>query len=155
MTYYPITKESLEQTLSARINKAESELTALKAVTINTKHKSLTNRTIENGRIGDYIGIGKALYVDYWADHRYLTTDITAYVYTGEVDGYLRVSRTMTPTELRETLDDMITGREASLLELKADLTNAKQIITKYNTLAKQLDDLLDSVTWATRSVLK
>ena len=64
MTHYPTTKDTLEQALAKRINESEAELEALKAVTINTTHKTLTNRAVEHGRIGDYIGINKALFVN-------------------------------------------------------------------------------------------
>lgn len=173
MTHYPVTKEQLEQALTHRINQAQAELRALKAVTINTKHKALTNRTITtdgidgvSARIGDYSSLGKALYVYYQfrKDGVYLSnemTDITAYTYQNpdgtEIgsEGGLRTSRTMTPIELKTVLDGVIAGREVGLNNLKADLVNAKAIVSTYNTLAKQMNELLDSTTWATRAVLK
>lgn len=154
-----ITRQEVEQTLAKRINEAEAELEALKGVTINTNHKTLTNKAVDGGRIGDYIGIGKALYINYFADRNYKTTDITAYSYTDEngneigSEGGLRISRTITPLELRKLLDSVIEERAKSLKALKLDLVNASKIVTKHNKLAEQLEALENSVTWATRSV--
>lgn len=161
MYYYPVTKEKLEQELTACINETESELTALKAVKINTKHKTLTNRAVDGGTIGDYIGIGKALYVNYMADRNHRTLDVTAYTYLDEngeelgVDGMLRISRTMTPSELQDTLNLVIESREATLKSLKIDFVKAGRIVEKYNKLASQINDLKEASSWVVRNVLK
>lgn len=164
---HTITKEQLEQALAHRINEAEAELQALKAVAINTNHKTLTNRAVWSERdgvsvkIGDYSSIGKALYVYYQAGHRYQSTDITAYTYNNPdgteigVEGFVRISRTLTPAELQKSLDDIIEGRKKSLKGLKADLVNAEKIVSKHNKIANDLTALENSVTWATRGVMR
>ena len=155
------TVKELQTVLAGRINETEAELEALKAVQINTSHKTLTSRAVTGGRIGDYLGIDKALYVSYQAGHRYMSFDMIAYSYAHPdgseigVNGGLRISRTVSPAELRDNLDKVIAGREASLLQLKTDLVNADKIIAKYNRLAEQMSQLLDSTSYATRGVLK
>lgn len=156
-----ITAKDLQTVLANRINEAEAELEALKAVTINTGHKTLTNKAVTGGRIGDYIGIGKALFVSYQSYHRYMSTDLVAYTYTNPdgteigVNGFIRTSRTLTPTELRERLDDLIASRASDIGYLKADLVNATKIVAKYNKMAEQMETFRDGLTWATRGVLK
>lgn len=156
-----ITTKELQNTLATRINEAEAELAALKAVTINVEHKTLTKKAVTNGRIGDYLSLGKALYVDYQVNHRYLHMDINAYTYENPdgtqigTDGFLRISRTMTPLELKESLDKAIASREVSLAALKLDLVNAKRITAKYNRLSEQMDELRNGLSWAARGVLK
>jgi len=158
---YSIESSTLKNELATRINEVEAELEALEKVTINTNHKTLTNRTVENGRIGDYIGIGKALFVSYKSYNRYMSTDITAYTYEDEngqelgTNGIMRISRTMTPLELHTALDKVIEGRKESLKKLKLDLVNADRIVKKYNKLATQMNELTEGLTWATRAVLK
>lgn len=156
-----ITLEALQQNLARRINESEAELEALKRVTINTNHKALTNRSVENGRIGDYMGIGKALYISYQFEHRYLSFDMIAYSYEDEAGnelgstGWRRNSRTLTPAELKSALDDVITKRRAALHDLKVDLVNAPKFVKRWNKLAEQHEALVDSVTWATREVIR
>lgn len=156
-----VTTKELQDVLATRINEAEAELEALKAVTINTEHKTLTNKAITGGRIGDYIGIGKALFVSYKSYNRYMSTDLLAYSYENPdgteigTNGMIRISRTMTPLELKSSLDKFIASREISLKSLKVDLINAAKIVAKYNRLSAQLNELLDGTTWATRGVLK
>lgn len=167
-----VTKKTLEIALANRINEAEAELRALKSVAINSDHKTLTNKAVwaevegVEAKIGDYLGIGKALYIyyQYRKDGVFMSTqklDITAYTYNNpdgtEIGtiGIMRQSRTMTPAELQEVLNATILGREISLGKLKMDLGNADKIIKTYNKHAQALNELLDGVTWATRGVLK
>lgn len=160
---YAKTTENLQHVLAKRINEEEAEIKALEGVKINTKHKALTNRTVEGegARVGDYIGLGKALYVSYRSNNKYMSTDLIAYTYNNpdgtEIGsaGGLRTSRTMTPLELQTSLIKMIEGRKASLIELKKDLANAKRIVAKFNKINEQIESFNNSVTWATRSELK
>ena len=155
------TKEHLEQKLAARINETEAELEALKAVTINTKHRTLTNRAVTGGRISDYLGIGKALYISFYSGHRFQTIDITAYTYYNPdgteigVDGIMRKSRTMTPAELADQVADLIKHREHDLRAYKHDLVNAGEIAEQWEALEQRRRDLLGGVTWATREALR
>ena len=167
MTHYPVSTDTLKEVLATRIEEAEAELRALKAVAINNKHKALNNRSVwseidgVNVRVGDYLSIGKALYVSYQVNQRYYTTDITAYSYVDEdgkelgVEGYRRISRTITPIELQKVLDSVILNRKDGIKVLKHDLANANTIIKKYNALSDKLENLRDSLSWASRGVLK
>lgn len=156
-----ITLSTLQQGLTARINQAEAELAAIKNVKINTAHKKLTNATIENARLADYLNIGKALCISYSIDGQYKMLDITAYTYEDEngqeigSNGCIRISRTVTPTEAQTIINGVILGREKTLESYKLDLVNASKIVTKYNKIAESLADLENSISWATRSLLK
>lgn len=155
-----ITTSQLIEKLNERIEYSTAELTALKAVKINTSHKALNNKSVENARIGDYLGIDKALYISFIVEHRYYTLDVIAYTYNG-LDGKelgavagLRTSRTLTPAEMRESLDDLIEGREKGLETIKSELTNADKIVKRYNKIAADYNEFDKNITWVTRSLI-
>lgn len=169
---HTITKEQLEQALAHRINETEAEISALQSVIINTKHNTLTNRAVSSTaesvsvKVDDYIGIGKALYIYYQfrKDGVYMSNqkiDITAYTYNNPdgteigTEGIMRISRTMTPAELQIEVDKVIEYRKKSLKELKTDLVNASKIVSKHNKIVNDLTALENSVTWATRGVMR
>jgi len=158
---HTIKLDTLKNALTQRIAESEAELEALKKVTINTGHKKLTNKTVENARIADYMGINKALYIDYRYNHRYVSTPYVAYTYNNPdgteigVDGMRRKSRTMTPLELRGMLDGVIESREQSLVAMRYDLENAGTFVTEYNKLITDLNNLTEGVTWATREAIR
>lgn len=155
-----ITVSQLQNKLNERINDVSAEIDALKAVKINTSHKTLTNRAIENGTIGDYLSIGKALFISYQSDYRYQTTTINAYSYEDEngqelgSDGFRRISRTITPLELKASLDQVIGYRENDLAGYKNDLKRAESIVFEHNNIVDRAEKLSNGVTWATRSLL-
>jgi hypothetical protein len=163
--YYPIAPEEIRKNLKIEITEKESELQALKGVKINTKHKTLTNAAIsgKGARIGDYLSIGKALYVSYVVDHsasggsgrKYMTRDITAYSYFDEKgheigsNGMVRISRTLTPTELFEVLRDVKDSIEMALRGLKSEYRRADSIARKHNTLIQKINEFNDSLSYA------
>jgi hypothetical protein len=166
MAYHnTITADQIRQNLSARIAEDEAQLEALKRVKIDTKHKTLTNRAIsgDGARIGDYIGINKALFVSYavkYADGHTKdeTRDITAYSYHDE-DGkeigskdFLRISRTITPAELAVIVQDVMDGLASTIGDLKSEYRRAESIATKHNALVAKLQQFNDSVSYASQA---
>lgn len=166
--HHPITVDEVRNNVQERIAQTEAELQALKGVTINTKHKTLTNRAIDGpgARIGDYIGIDKALYVSYYADEsatggssrHYMSRDITAYTYNNPdgseigVDGCMRISRTMTPAELNDVLQSIIAGLANNLTALRREKMRAETIAKQHNRLVDQLKKFNDSVSYASKA---
>lgn len=160
------TTQRLKTTLAERLADDRAQLEALKAITIKTTHKALTNRSIEGARLGDYIDIGKALYISYYVENgsgykQYKSRDITVYTYQNP-DGSeigaehgLRISRTMTPTEARAELDRIIDGLQESITSIEADYKQADKIAAKYDKLSDQMESFLDGLTWASRGALK
>lgn len=159
---YPITTEQIRTNISKRITEGEAELDALKGVQINTKLTTLTNRAIsgKGARIGDYISIGKALYVSYainYADGntRYESATINAYSYANPdgseigTEGYMRISRTITPTELADQLKDIIESKASYLGDLRSEYRRADTIARKHNKLVEQINAFNDSITYA------
>jgi hypothetical protein len=167
MNYNRVTKEQVEQSVSKAINETEAELRALKAITINVEHKKLTNKAVQSElddvsvRVGDYV-VNKALYISYRSYNRYLiSTTIAAYAYEdeqgnslGSIAG-LKTSRTLTPTELQDSLDKVIEGRKELLSRLKSDLVAAQYIVDTYNDLNGRMNELLKGLTSAVTTVLK
>lgn len=165
---YPITPEQIRINVQRRINEAEAELQALKGIKINTKLSTLTNRAVtgEGVRIGDYIGINKALYVSYKYDDsadggsstRYTSRDITAYTYTNpdgtEIgsEGYTRISRTLTPAELAEVVRDIIEGVALNIGDLRSEYRRAGSIAKKHNALADRINEYNDGVSYASKA---
>lgn len=168
MAYHnKITLEELENNLKNRILENQAEVKALRGVSINTSHKTLNNRSVtgEGVRIGDYIGINKALFVSYaveWPDNRrkYETTTITAYSYEDEngvslrsVPGsYTRTSRTITPEELRKVVNGVIEARIETIKELKKELKRSRTIVKQQNSLVDKLKAFNDSVSYASQA---
>lgn len=149
-----ITVSELEQRLTKEIDLQETELQAICAVNINTTHTKLTNRAIDGARLGDYIGIGKALYIC-------SGVDVLAYTYKNSdgseigTIGMQRISRTMTPQELHDAIDRDIKNREESLKTLKKDLNNVRSIVRENNALAEKFLNLVGSVSWVTRGLMR
>jgi len=165
MSYHPtITAEQIREKLGMRIAEHEAELKALKGVKIDTKHKTLTNRAIsgEGARIGDYIGINKALYVSYVVEHghscKYMNRDITAYSYYDEngqelgTKDYTRISRTITPAELATVVRDVMDGLASTIGQLKSEYKRADAIAKKHNKLVEQLKAFNDGVSYASEA---
>lgn len=166
MTYHAtITADKIRTNLQERIAEYKAELQALKGVKIDTKHKTLTNRAIsgDGARIGDYIGIGKALYISYKVTRadggtKYMSRDITAYSYEGldgkeiGVDGFTRISRTITPAELQAILTSIIEALERNLKELQSEYKRAESIANKHNKLVEQLKAFNNSVSYASEA---
>ncbi len=169
---YHKTTEQLLSVLDGRIAEHEAELSALKAVAINGNHKTLTNRAVwsevdgVNTRIGDYLGINKALFVSYSVKYldghtKYESSTINAYSYDDEQgkeigsNGMHRISRTITPVELQAELDKLIAMRKKELELLNNDAKNAAKLVREFNAIADKVNAFEDQLTWATRSVLK
>lgn len=167
MTQYTMTADEIRQNVQQRIDEYTAELKALKGVKIDTKHKTLTNRAIsgEGARIGDYIGIGKALYVSYTIEHndgsrRYASRDITAYSYNNpdgsEIgsEGYRRISRTITPAELAVIVQDVRDGLASTIGDLRSEYRRADSIAKKRNALVDKINAFNDSVSYASKAAL-
>lgn len=169
MAYHAeITAEQIRANLKQRIDENTAELNALKGVKINTEHKTLTNKAVtgEGARIGDYLGINKALYVSYYVDHsreggssrKYMCRDITAYSYYDEngkeigSEGGLRISRTITPKELNDILTDVKDGLASTIGDLKSEYRRAESIAKKHNSLVAKLKEFNDSVSYASEA---
>lgn len=166
MAYHAtITADQIRKNLDTRITENEAELQALKGVKIDTKQKTLTNRAVtgEGARIGDYLGINKALYVSYTIKYqdghtRYASRDITAYSYTDEngqeigTNGILRISRTITPAELAVILQDVKDGLASTIGDLKSEYRRAESIAKKHNALVEKLNKFNDGVSYASEA---
>ena len=162
--HHKVTKEAIREKLGMRIAEIEAELKALKGVKINTDHKVLTNRAIsgKGARIGDYIGIGKALYVSYTVDQskyggspiKYMSRDITAYSYYDEngkelgSEDCLRISRTITPKELAVIVEDIKDGLASTIGNLKSEYSRAESIARKQNALVDKIDEFNKIVSY-------
>lgn len=172
MHIYHKTTEELLRALNSRIAEHEAEIRALKSVAINGKHKTLTNRAVSsevegvNARIGDYIGINKALFVSYQVKYldgytKYESATINAYSYDDEQGneignhGIQRISRVITPVELQAELDKLIAMRKKELVLLKNDAKNAAKLVREFNAIADKVNAFEDKLTWAARAVLK
>jgi hypothetical protein len=164
---YEITAERIRTSLQKRLDEETAELEALKNVSINTDHKTLTNRAItgDGARIGDYLGINKALFVSYIVAYsdgskRYASRDITAYSYYDEAgkeigaNGCIRISRTITPAELADILRDVIESKAEFIGTLQSEFKRAETIAKKHNALVKQINEFNDSVSYASEAQL-
>lgn len=160
------TAERLKTALAERLADDRAELAALEAVTINTKHKTLTNRAVEGARLGDYIGIGKALYISYYVEQpngakHYKSRDVTVYTYQNPdgseigTEGISRISRTMTPTEARAELDRVIEQKRESINDIMEDYLQADKLGAKYDKLNGELEQFMDGLSWAARGILR
>lgn len=163
---YPAQLEAVKSKIEARIRETRALITALEVVKINTAHKTLTNKAVEGGDIGDYLGIGKALYVSYsytrlGGGTSYERHNITAYDYNNPdgtpigTHGIQRISRTVTPAELAERVADAIEQRRDYLGGLEADLYNIEQTHAQYVALATEMNALMDSVEGVTAGALR
>ena len=164
--FYPVTADTIRTNLNKAITEERAEVEALKNVKINTKHKTLTNRSIENGRIGDYIGIGKALYVNYTINYpdghiRYASRDISAYSYVGEdgkeigTIGFSRISRTITPAELAVIVSEVIENIEKAITNLLDELSRAEEIAAERQKLIDSVNAFNDALSYASEARIK
>lgn len=158
---YPITLEALRKQQDTRLAELQAELYALDGVTIDTKHKTLTNRAISGfgARIDDYLSIGNALYVSYQVKHpdghtQYASRTISAYTYEYPdgteigVNGFLRISRTMTPTELVAEVTRVMQGLEESIALLKSERKRAQTLVNQHNKLVAVIKKHNDGVSY-------
>lgn len=154
-----ISEQELRDALTLRLGQIDAELTALKAVTINTDHKTLTNRAISPDtasiRTQSYSLTGtKELAVYYsepteYGNTRGTSTTIDASEETGETVNYLKQYRTITPQQLRLKLDAVIDGRQHTRDAVAADLTNVPQIVASHNHLVDMIEAHNNSITYA------
>ena len=163
---YPAQLETVKSEIEARMDETRALITALEGVKINTAHKTLTNRAVEGGEVGDYLSIGKALFVSFsYARHNggtaYERHHITAYDYNNPdgaaigTEGIQRISRTITPAELAESVADTIQQRREYLAKLEADMAGIEQTHARYTALAIEMNALLDSVEGVTAGALQ
>lgn len=166
MAYHnKVTAEQIREKLQARIDETSAELKALQNVKIDTKQKALTNRAIsgEGARIGDYISIGKALYVSYATKYknghtRYMSAEITAYSYQDEngqeigANGISRISRTITPAELETILQGVKDSRAETIKNLKSEYKRADAIAKKHNALVDKIDEFNKGISYASEA---
>lgn len=165
MAYYEITANKVRENIKARIAENQAELDALKGVTIDTKQKTLSNRAISGKGtiIGDYIGLGKALYINYTIDKpkdggsytSYTKRDITAYSYYNPdgseigTNGCMRISRTITPAELNDILTDVKDGLASTIGNLQSEYRRATSIAKKHNALVAKINEYNDGLSYA------
>ena len=163
---YPAQLETVKSKIEARMNETRAIITALEGVKINTAHKTLTNKAVEGGEIGDYLCIGKALYVSFsYTRHNggtsYERRDISAFDYNNPdgtpigTEGMQRISRTITPAELAERVADTIQQRREYLEKLEADMAGIEQTHARYTELAIEMNALMDSVEGVTAGALQ
>ena len=163
---YPAQLETVKSKIEERINETRALITALEGVKINTAHKTLTNRAVEGGEVGDYLGIGKVLFVSYsYARHNgdtaYKRHHITAYDYNNPdstpigTEGIQRMSRTITPAELAESVSDAIQQRREYLEKLEADMAGIEQTHARYTELAVEMNALMGNVEGVTAGALQ
>lgn len=138
MNYYK-TLEQVQADFQERKADAVAKLEAWEKVTINASHKALTARAIEGGRIDDYLGIGKAIYINYNVDaRRYLGDHLGVYSYEDEngqslgSDGILKNSRTLTPSEASELLSQHVKKLQEYVAELEADEAQLADVYKEY-----------------------
>ena len=162
---YPAQLETIKSKIEERMNETRALITALEGVKINTAHKTLTNKAVEGGKVDDYLGIGKALYVSYSYAHNGVTAyerhPIAAYDYNNPdgtpigTDGIQRIIRTITPAELARLVSDAVKQRREYLKKLEADMAGIEQTHARYNALAIEINKLLDSVEGVTAGALQ
>ena len=145
--------------LMAKFCERKAELEALEKVKINTGHKKLTNRAIEGGTIRDYVGTSKALFVNYMVTYpdmhtRYMSETIDAYSYHDEqgnelgADGFIRKSRTITPTELRAILDEIIASKREHIEKLLKEYKQLGPLVEEREALQAQIDAFNEKVSY-------
>lgn len=168
MAYHnKITAEQIRENLQKRIDEVTAELRAVRGITIDTKQKTLTNRAIsgDGAKIDNYLGINKALFVSYLIKYkdgatRYETTTITAYSYTdldgNEIgtNGIMRISRTITPTELLVIVRDIVESRANTIGELQSEYRRAGAIAKKQNALIDKIDEFNKNLSYASEAQL-
>ena len=163
---YPAQLETVKSKIEERMDETRALITALEGVKINTAHKTLTNKAVEGGEIGDYLGIGKALYVNYsyarlGGGIAYERRTIDAYDYNNPygttigTEGIQRISRTITPAELAGRVSDTVKQRREYLEKLEADMAGIEQTHAHYTALAVEMNALMDSVEGVTAGALQ
>lgn len=162
---YHMTAEDIRNNLQTRLDESNAELLALKGVKIDTKQKTLTNRAIsgDGARIDKYMDLGKALYVSYAIKYkdghtRYASRDITVYSYHDQagnelgVEGYRRISRTITPTELNVILQDIKDSLASTIGDLKSEYRRAESIAKKHNAIIDKINAFNDGLSYASKA---
>lgn len=158
---HKITGDDIRKNLAERIAEHTAELDALKAIKINTAHKTLTNRCIDGAKIIDYSSINKGYRYNYivkYADGhtKYEYSEHGAYSYHDKdgnelgANGFLRISRTLEPQELAEQVADLIAQRTNELNNYKKEYKNADAIAKKHNALADKINAYNKTVCYAT-----
>lgn len=147
MRYYK-TLEQVQADFNERKADAVAKLAAWEKVTINASHKALTARAIEGARIGDYLSIGKALYITYSVGHRYYTDNMAVYSYTAEdggslgSDGILKNSRTLTPREASELVSEHVEKLRQYVADLETDTAQLEGVYKEYAAIRQAAVDI-------------
>lgn len=155
-----MSKAQIEKNISKTIAEVTASMNAFKAVKINTKHKKLTNKAIENGTIRDYLSINKCLVVSYSVDYadgskRYMSDELPAYSYHDEngqeigTNGFVRISRTITPTELAKLVNDLIQSKKEYIELLQNEYTQAEELANERQAIEKQIEEFNKKVSHA------
>jgi len=163
--HHKITADKILENLQKRIDEDGAELAALQGVKINTDHKTLTNKAVtgDGARIGEYLGINKALYLSYAIKYidghiRYDSTNFIAYSYEDEngaelgTVGCVRISRTVTPKELAETVRGIIEAKKQAIAKLKSDYRRAETIAKQQNALIDKIDKFNNTTSYASEA---
>mgnify|MGYP004417317717 CR=1 FL=1 len=161
-----ITVSEARNNLMQRFTEVQAEAEALEAVQINVKHKTLTNRAVTGGVIGDYLGINKALYVSYTVTYpdmrvRYQRYELPAYSYSDEngqeigSNNGLRISRTLTPSELQELVTDVVKKKREYIAELEAEFKQVKELVQERQELAEKIQAYNERVSYASELKFK
>lgn len=158
---YKISSDDIRKNLDERIREHTSELDALKAIKINTAHKTLTNKCIDGAKIINYLSINKGYAYNYtvkYADGhtKYEYREHGAYTYNDKdgnelgANGILRISRALEPQELAQQVADLIAQRTSELNDYKKEYKNADAIAKKHNALADKINAYNNTVSYAT-----
>lgn len=155
-----MTQTQIENNITKTMLEVVASLNALKAVQINTKHKTLTNRAIENGVIRDYLNINKCLAFSYSVDYpdgskRYMTDELPVYSYHDEngkeigTNGYVRISRTLTPSELAKLVSELIATKEEYIALLQKEYAQAEELASERKAIEEQIEEFNKKVSYA------
>lgn len=161
-----ITVSEARNNLIQRFTELQAEAEALEAVKINVKHKTLTNRAVTGGRIGDYLGINKALYVSYAVTYpdmrvKYQSFELPAYSYHDEngqeigTNGVVRISRTLTPSELQELVADVVKKKREYIAELEAEFKQVKELVQERQEILEKIEAFNNKVSYASEMKFK
>ena len=147
MRYYK-TFGQVKSDFNERKADAAAKLEAWEKVKINASHKALTARAIEGGRLDDYLGIGKAIYISYNTGNRYHSDNLTVYSYEDQngqslgTSGIMKNSRTLTPREASEAVAEHVERLRQYVADLEADEAQLESVYKEYAAARRAAVDI-------------
>lgn len=145
MTYYK-KYDAVKREFESRQADAVARLEAWEKVTINPKHKVLTNRAVDGAQVRDYLNINKALYVHYRIGHQYKADELTIFSYNDEngkelgTAGFVSISRTLTPREAAARLADSVEQQRQYVADLREDAENLEAAHKAYEAAQREAE---------------